>query len=226
MPSTAPDPAAPAADPSDGGEAPADGTDDNDTKSLAKDIATQLAIDLGPIGSPVTQGILGALSAAEHVHPGSGGSKLHRFVETVVNIVHGSIDLGKHRGDGQLATGSKEWRQRFVHAHQFFLHQLVPYSTRLDLWNTSAGRQTRSRLPSSADEAFEAALSYLVVTRCIPAAVQAAITEAYPPQLPTPGESEALAAVEADDFSRLDSIALRNIRYLAGKWHQGWQAPP
>jgi hypothetical protein len=47
--------------------------------------------------------------------------------------------------------------------------------------------------------------------------VQAAITEAYPPQHPSPGEAVVLAAIEADDYSRFDSIALKNIRYLAGK---------
>ena len=131
-------------------------------------------------------------------------------------MVQGSIDLGKHRGDGSLGTGSKEWRQRFVQAHQHFLHQLVPRSARLQHWDDCGRRLTRGTTIAR-DEDSEAALSYLVVTRCIPVSVQAAITEAYPPQHPAPGEAVVLAAIEADDYSRFDSIALKNIRYLAGK---------
>ena len=218
-PPTGPPPAPPVADPDDldSNAADSDDTKGVDIMNLANTIAAQLAAELSPNTTLLARGILRALSISQQpTIPGRDDNQLNRFVERVARMVQGSIDLGKHRGDGSLGTGSKEWRQRFVQAHQHFLHQLVPRSARLQHWDDCGRRLTRGTTIAR-DEDSEAALSYLVVTRCIPVSVQAAITEAYPPQHPSPGEAVVLAAIEADDYSRFDSIALKNIRYLAGK---------
>jgi hypothetical protein len=191
---------------------------DKDDVSMAKSIVTTLTSHASDFDTPMGREVLLALEAS-HATTGDQPCSLYRFVALLNTSVQASIDLGKRRGEGSLSTGSKEWRHRLVQAHMQFLQQVVPRSQRLELWYGCTGRRCglRERPGDAAMEERDAVLSYVVAAACIPMSIQAALSAAYPDIIPTPGEAEVKAAVEADDFSRLDGIALKNIRYHAGK---------
>jgi hypothetical protein len=156
--------------------------------------------------------VLKALHAAQ-TSPDRSPDRLTLFVNAALETVTAAIDLGKHRGEGSLATGSKLWRQRFVQAHRTFLGMFMSPHKRLTLWDSG----TRRLRGHEHDEEAERYLSFDVATRCIPIAVKQALANAYPTHQPTEGESIVRDAFTKDDYARFDSITLHNIQYLGGR---------
>ena len=194
-----------------------DSEDDNDTTTTcgtASTIAAAIVADLQQpdFESDFSRKVLKALQASQHVQEGS--DQFTKFVDTVIETVYAAIDLGKHRGEGSLATGSKLWRQRFVQAHRSFLGLFMSPARRLDLWHTSRGRCTRSQGQDVDAERF---LTFDIVIRCIPLAVELALAMAYPAKEPSRGEAIIREALGADDYGRFDSITLSQLQYLGGK---------
>ena len=144
-------------------------------------------------------------------------SHLSVYVETVVDIIDREIYLGKLRGEGALTPGTKAWTARLVQAHRSFLLKLGGYEHRLGLWNLCAPIRTRSD-DAGVDIKADSVLSLLVLGRCIPTAVAAALSAAHGEQSGRTHAdvvSEAISSARATIgcFSRVESL---NLRYLTG----------